>query len=103
METFYFCEQAEASVQKSHDLIMEKIDTGFYDQLGIELPQEMVPVVVDDETGWRDHFKPEQLDLIVSNMGLHWVNDIEGTFKAFSDTLEADGALISTSYGGDTL
>jgi len=40
----------------------------------------MVPVVLDEETGWRDHFEPEQLDLIVSNMGLHWVNDLSGTF-----------------------
>lgn len=36
-------------------------------------------------------------------MTLHWVNEIEQSFKNFLHTLEADGVFISTSFGGNTL
>lgn len=102
-EKFYFCEPAEESVQKSHDIISERVENGFYDKLGVELPDEIIPVVVDEETGWSEHFKEGELDLIVSNMNLHWLNNLEGTFHRFRESLEADGALMATCLGGDTL
>ena len=94
IEKFYFCEQAQASVEKSHELISERVENGFYDSCNVNLPAEIIPLVLDEEKDWLTHFKPEgeiqeeeQLDLIVSNMTLHWVNNLEGTFAAFRDSL----------------
>jgi hypothetical protein len=36
-------------------------------------------------------------------MSLHWLNDIEGSLKNYSNSLVPDGAFISASLGGDTL
>ena len=37
----------------------------------------MIPMVVDEETQWLDKFKEGQLDLIVNNMSVHWVNELQ--------------------------
>ena len=58
-----------------------------------------MPVVIDEETGWSERFKEGDLDLIVSNMTVHWLNDIQGTFAAFRDSLEADGVFMASAYG----
>lgn len=63
----------------------------------------MIPMVIDEEKEWAEKFKAEELDLIVSNMTLHWVNDLESTLKSFRDTLEPDGVFMASSFGGDTL
>lgn len=67
------------------------------------MPNEIIPVVVDEETQWNTQFKENQLDLIVNNMTMHWVNEIEQTFVNFQRTLEPDGVFISSSLGGNTL
>lgn len=41
--------------------------------------------------------------MIFSNLNLHWVNELESTLKQFNDSLEADGVLMATMLGGDTL
>ena len=57
-----------------------------------------------EEIDWQNEFgQVEQFDLIISNMSLHWVNDLEGVFNQFLHTLEPDGAFISASLGGDSL
>jgi NADH dehydrogenase [ubiquinone] 1 alpha subcomplex assembly factor 5 len=90
-------------VQKSYDIITDKVDNGFYDKKNVELPDEMIPMVVDDETEWLSKFKENEFDLIVSNMTLHWVNRLEDTFNAYKHTLEPDGVFIASALGGDTL
>ena len=63
------------------------MESGFYDKVGANLPEEMIPVVIDEEQKWADHFKEGQFDLIVNNMTLHWVNEIEDTLRGFHKTL----------------
>ena len=36
----------------------------------------MIPMVVDEETQWLKKFQEGQLDLIVNNMSVHWVNEL---------------------------
>lgn len=70
----------------------------------MEQPEIIEPKVFCDETQWKENFpEPEQFDLIVSNMKLHWVNDVETTLKNYHDSLEPDGVFMSTSLGGDSL
>ena len=52
VEKFYFCEQTEASVQKSYDIINGRVENGFYEKLGVNVPDEMIPLIIDEETEW---------------------------------------------------
>ncbi|XP_013386082.1 arginine-hydroxylase NDUFAF5, mitochondrial [Lingula anatina] len=48
-------------------------------------------------------FKENSLDLVVSGLSLHWVNDLPGTFKQIQRSLKPDGAFLGTVFGGETL
>jgi len=42
-------------------------------------------------------------DLIVSNLALHWVNDLPGLLIQINHSLKPDGLFLGTLYGGETL
>merc|ERR1711916_163436 len=42
-------------------------------------------------------------DLVVSNLALHWMNDLPGVLGTLKSLLKPDGLFIGTMYGGDTL
>jgi len=48
-------------------------------------------------------FAPESIDLFISNLSLHWVNDLPGVFKQVRQCLKPDGAFLGSMFGGDTL
>ena len=83
-------------------MINKKIDSGFYDKQASNLPNEIIPVVLDDEQ-WSQKFKSGSVDLIMSNLSLHWVNELESTLRQYNESLEADGVFVGTMLGGDTL
>ena len=43
------------------------------------------------------------LDLVVSNLSLHWVNDLPGALLQVRQALRPDGLFVATLLGGDTL
>lgn len=43
------------------------------------------------------------LGLIVSNLCLHWINDLPGALIQFNRALEPDGLFLGAMLGGDTL
>ncbi len=43
------------------------------------------------------------LDLVVSNLSLHWVNDLPGAFTQVRRALKPDGLFLCTLFGGETL
>jgi NADH dehydrogenase [ubiquinone] 1 alpha subcomplex assembly factor 5 len=45
----------------------------------------------------------ESYDLILSNLSLHWVNDINETLRQIRKALKPDGMFLGTMLGGDTL
>ena len=47
--------------------------------------------------------KPNSLDLIVSSLTLHWVNDLPSTLKQICDSLRPDGCFLGAMLGGHTL
>lgn len=53
----------------------------------------------------EDHMPlaPQSLDLIVSTLGLHWVNDVPGFLAQTRLALRPDGLLLLTFLGGRTL
>ena len=43
------------------------------------------------------------LDLVLSNLSLHWVNDLPGTLAQIRRSLKPDGLFLATMFGGETL
>jgi len=43
------------------------------------------------------------LDLVLSNLSLHWVNDLPGAFTQIRQALKPDGLFLAHMFGGDTL
>ena len=43
------------------------------------------------------------LDLALSNLSLHWVNDLPGAFAQVRRALKSDGLFLAHMFGGDTL
>jgi NADH dehydrogenase [ubiquinone] 1 alpha subcomplex assembly factor 5 len=57
-------------------------------------------VVFDEE---RLPFAPASFDLIVSNMAMHWVNDVPGMLAQIHGILKPGGLFIATLAGENTL
>lgn len=48
-------------------------------------------------------FSAQTFDLVVSNLSLHWVNDLPGALWQIRTALKPDGAFLATMLGGETL
>jgi SAM-dependent methyltransferase len=46
---------------------------------------------------------PASLDLVISGLGLHFVNDLPGVMAQIRRALKPDGLLLAAMLGGDTL
>ena len=57
-------------------------------------------LAVDEE---RLPFAPSSLDAVISNLALHWVNDLVGTLIQLRMALKPDGLLLAALLGGETL
>jgi SAM-dependent methyltransferase len=58
------------------------------------------PVVLDEE---EIPFKAKTFDLVLSNLTLHWVNDLPGALLQIREVLREDGLLLACLLGGETL
>ncbi|KRW99146.1 hypothetical protein PPERSA_07389 [Pseudocohnilembus persalinus] len=58
-------------------------------------------VLEEDENKWP--FKGETLDLITTNLAMHWQNDPKLLMENYMTSLEADGAVVGTIFGDNTL
>ena len=47
IEKFYFCESSQRSVERSYELITQKNES-IYEKLGCNVPNEIIPTVVDE-------------------------------------------------------
>jgi len=48
-------------------------------------------------------FAEASLDLVVSNLALHWVNDLPGCLAQIRRALKPDGLFLASLFGGETL
>ena len=48
-------------------------------------------------------FEDASMDLVLSSMALHWVNDVPGLLAEVRRVLRPDGAFLAAFLGGDTL
>lgn len=77
------------------DMNKENLDSAVI-QEGIKLRK----LVLDEE---NIEFEPNSLDLVVSSLSLHWVNDLPKAFKQILISLKEDGVFLASVFGGDTL
>lgn len=47
--------------------------------------------------------EPNSYDAVVSNLSLHWINDLPATLQNINRILKPDGLFMGTLIGGDTL
>jgi NADH dehydrogenase [ubiquinone] 1 alpha subcomplex assembly factor 5 len=48
-------------------------------------------------------FRPASFDLVLSNLDLHWTNDLPGALLQLREVLRPDGLLLASLFGGETL
>ena len=60
-----------------------------------------MPAVVMDEENLP--FARNSLDAVVSNLNLHWVNDLPGALLQIKNALRPDGLFLCAVLGGETL
>lgn len=41
--------------------------------------------------------------MVISNLSLHWINDLPGCFRTIMKSLKPDGVFLASVFGGDTL
>ncbi|BFZ64630.1 hypothetical protein YB2330_005780 [Saitoella coloradoensis] len=58
---------------------------------------------VVDEERLLESIDENSLDAVVSNLALHWVNDLPGTLIQIRRALREDGVFLASMFAGDTL
>jgi SAM-dependent methyltransferase len=48
-------------------------------------------------------FAEQTFDLVISNLALHWTNDLPGALAQLRRALKPDGLLLAAMFGGETL
>ncbi|MCP4329172.1 MAG: methyltransferase domain-containing protein [Alphaproteobacteria bacterium] len=78
------------------------IDTLIQTDLAVEMAERAsgLRVAADEEfMPFADH----SLDLVLSNLSLHWVNDLPGALIQIRRMLRPDGLFLASLLGGETL
>lgn len=57
-------------------------------------------IVVDEE---KLPFENDSIDLLISCLSLHWVNNLPSTFLQIKNCLKNDGVFLGAMFAGDTL
>lgn len=57
-------------------------------------------MVVDEE---HLPFADNTIELFVSSLNFHWINNLPGVFQQIHSALKPDGVLIASLFGGETL
>jgi NADH dehydrogenase [ubiquinone] 1 alpha subcomplex assembly factor 5 len=64
---------------------------------------EVDRVLLDEEHFSPHALQPDTHDAFISNLALHWVNDLPGSLIQIRHTLKEDGVFIGSILGGDSL
>jgi NADH dehydrogenase [ubiquinone] 1 alpha subcomplex assembly factor 5 len=75
--------------------------------IGSDLSKEMltfnpvsVKIVIDEE---NMPFEKNTIGIVISNLSMHWVNDVPGVLCQIYDVLKPGGLFIANFFGGNTL
>lgn len=69
-----------------------------------EFEGKIIRHVADEESFDHECLKEsDQYDAVISNLSLHWINDLPSTLANINRVLKPDGLFLGTIFGGDTL
>lgn len=85
------------------DLCLEMLFRDAQEPFNEAFPGKLQRVVADEEAFEHEMFQPELFDAVISNLSLHWINDLPQALKNINDVLKPDGLFMATIFGGDTL
>ena len=86
---------------------LHQMDMSLRDNLDADTPSEenlvhAVHVIGDEETPLLT-MDQHSMDLVMSNLNLHWINDLPGSLVQIREVLKPDGCFIGSLLGGSTL
>lgn len=58
-------------------------------------------MLIDDEENFSR--PPNSVDMVISSLNLHWINDLPKLFSNILSSLKEDGVFIGAMFGGQTL
>lgn len=82
------------------ELILADMSTSFVHQAEITEGVKVSRIAIDEE---NFSVEPNSLDLVISSLSLHWINDLPGCFRNINKSLKNDGVFIGALFGGETL
>ncbi|KAG8236642.1 hypothetical protein J437_LFUL016334 [Ladona fulva] len=98
------CGRGHASKNISPDsvkeLICSEMSPTWLEQVTCNEGMKVSKEVLDEEC---PKFEENSIDLIMSNLSLHWVNDLPGLFEKVRTSLVKDGVFMASVFGGETL
>ncbi|KAJ9133577.1 NADH dehydrogenase [Pleurostoma richardsiae] len=83
------------AAESSQTLLYRDVDLPFNKEIDITRQ-----VLTDEES---IPFEPNSFDLVLSNLSLHWINDLPGVLSQINSILKPDCAFMGAMLGGDTL
>ncbi|XP_017877240.1 arginine-hydroxylase NDUFAF5, mitochondrial [Ceratina calcarata] len=82
------------------ELILTDVSSAFVQQAETTEGLKVSRTVMDEEDF---SFEPNSLDLVISSLSLHWVNDLPRCFRSINESLKNDGVFLAAMFGGETL
>ncbi|KAJ8139606.1 hypothetical protein OY671_007183 [Metschnikowia pulcherrima] len=87
-------------LDSSRELLFRDADLS----LDRDFPGKITRVVADEEAFDAPELaESEQFDTVISNLSLHWINDLPQALANINRVLKPDGLFMGTIFGGDTL
>ncbi|GMG39907.1 unnamed protein product [Ambrosiozyma monospora] len=82
----------------SKDMLFKDMKSSFNNDLNLER------IVADEEAYDAPLLQKEnEFDVVISNLSLHWINNLPGVFNNIYHSLKPDSCFIGSMFGGDTL
>ncbi|CAH6721686.1 hypothetical protein CLIB1444_07S00122 [[Candida] jaroonii] len=109
------CLNNDNSLQEDKDKILPKIKTyNMFDSSDILFRDQNEPYwnnfegkinrIQNDEEAFNDEIlKPDSFDAVISNLSLHWINDLPQTLSNINRILKPDGLFLGTLLGTDSI
>jgi SAM-dependent methyltransferase len=94
IRTLHLCDSCPEALQRTRDYWAAHSSS-------IPAGREHVYHELDEEGSLP--FAPASVDLIVSNLDMHWINDLPGFLKRCKQALKPDGVFLASMLGGATL
>lgn len=86
------------------DISEERLNKN-YEEIKDLIPSnvEFVQICCNEEDDQPFGLPERSIDMCVSNLSMHWVNDLEKTMLSIRKSLKRDGFLLLSMFGGNTL